>query len=589
MPVLIENIPVTLREQNQWVTWRWEIVDGKWTKPPYIPGETGNAKNNIPATWRSYAEALADYRAGRVDGIGYVFSKDDPFIGIDLDDCRGPRGEIAPWAQEIIARLDSYSEVSPSATGVKVYVIAHKPGQRCKTDYESGEVEMYERLRYFTVTGQRLDARPAEIQKRQEAVDWLYEQVFGIGEEKSKAEPSANGTGKGKAKGKSARKDPFYEKLTDDDLLRLARDAENGQKFSDLCDRGDLSYHGNDDSKADAALCAMLAFWCQSDRERMDRLFRKSKLKREKWDEQRGETTYGGLTLDFAISKCKEWYSPPGPTPTMKGAGKKAEPDGAEPANRPSDDWPPPAVVVLRNWLKEKYAPTFKRGKLLYSAKLGRDISISEITQTSEVLALLAAQTDAPRLRGSNVVDTGSLPYWFRTWLPAAWGDLAEPLPDEPDCAEMVEPAREEFAGRLSAGLLTMVPLSYTYRENGEERVEVQRRPILEWAGMFAKPGRWEGVRGYRIWSRKEVDRIRIAIRTELFGQLSARVLAGTTQAKLTSLCVLYGLGAGCHVQGGDLRATELTADFLSDLAAGPEDRRTDGEETHAPAGESAS
>ena len=80
------------------------------------------------------------------------------------------------------------------------------------------------------------------------------------------------------------------------------------------------------------------------------------------------------------------------------------------------------------------------------------------------------------------------------------------------------------------------------------------------------------------------------AIRAELFSQLHCRDLNGLTQRRLSDLCILYGVGTPCKIQGGDNRATELTADFLADLMSGPADpTMTQEGETHAGACEGAS
>jgi primase-polymerase (primpol)-like protein len=54
-------------------------------------------------------------------GVGFVFSSDDPYVGIDLDGCRNPQtGYIEPWALEIVRRLNSYTEISRSGTGLHI-------------------------------------------------------------------------------------------------------------------------------------------------------------------------------------------------------------------------------------------------------------------------------------------------------------------------------------------------------------------------------------------------------------------------------------------------------------------------------------
>jgi hypothetical protein len=164
LPVNPDGIPAELRERQQWVVWRWEwrgdkAGKGQWTKVPCVAGQATEggirqAKTNEPRTWSEFAQALAAYGQGGWDGIGYVFSRDDPYCGVDLDACRDPdTGAMDPWAGELLALLDGYAEVSPTGTGVKVIVRATKPGKRCKTAYAGGEVEMYDRGRYFTLTG----------------------------------------------------------------------------------------------------------------------------------------------------------------------------------------------------------------------------------------------------------------------------------------------------------------------------------------------------------------------------------------------------------------------------------------------------
>jgi hypothetical protein len=295
------------------------------------------------------------------------------------------------------------------------------------------------------------------------------------------------------------------------------------------------------------------------------------------------------MTVEFAVENCGEVYDP-GIRVKMTG-GRMPEGEGDALAADPPH-WPPPAVVVLRKWIRDKYNPTFRRGAKLYSAALGRDVSPSEVSAcpTSDVLALLQEQDDAPRAR-NGAKDSSLLVFHFRTWIPVAWGDLAAGLPEEADSAEVVEPAKEEFVRGLTAVLVTLIPLSYKHTKNGIDVEEVQRRPVIEWARMFATGPKWGDVRGYRIWARKEGSLLRVALRAELLGQVHARALDGLNQKRLSELCVLYGIGQPCHVKGGAARATELTTEFIADLFASPADPtgQTDAGQTHAPAGESAS
>ena len=151
-----ENIPEQLTDRPQWVCWRLEMRGGKPTKVPYIAGTNGRASSTDLLTWSSFEYALAAYEAGEppYDGIGFVFCSADPFVGIDLDDCRNPQtGEVEPWAQNIIDTFaaEGYVEASPSGTGVHIIVSGiQKEGAR------RGRVEMYGQDRYFSVTGEKI-------------------------------------------------------------------------------------------------------------------------------------------------------------------------------------------------------------------------------------------------------------------------------------------------------------------------------------------------------------------------------------------------------------------------------------------------
>ena len=145
-----DNIPKELTERPQWVVWKLEERDGKPTKVPYSPwtGEHASATNLM--TWSSFDGALVIYHSGDYDGIGFVFSSGDPFVGVDLDDCRNPEtGEIEEWAQACMERFpDAYVEASPSGTGVHIITRGRRREGKRK-----GRVEMYGQERFFTVTG----------------------------------------------------------------------------------------------------------------------------------------------------------------------------------------------------------------------------------------------------------------------------------------------------------------------------------------------------------------------------------------------------------------------------------------------------
>jgi hypothetical protein len=173
-----------LRQRDQWVCWRTIEREGKPTKVPYQPNGH-EARSNDPATWSSYATVTA--AADRFDGIGYVFSAEDPYTGIDIDRALVD-GTLHPGAIEVVQALRSYTEWSPSGVGVHVLVRAHKPDHSRSTTRKTpwgDELAVYDRLRYFAITGRRLPTLPDAIEPRQDEIEALLAHFM----------PSGNGTG----------------------------------------------------------------------------------------------------------------------------------------------------------------------------------------------------------------------------------------------------------------------------------------------------------------------------------------------------------------------------------------------------------
>jgi putative DNA primase/helicase len=103
------------------------VIRGKHDKVPYTASTGRRASTTDPTTWTSFNDALA--HLDTFEGVGLVLGRE--LIGVDLDKCRDPEtGYIEPWAQKIIARLDSYTEISPSGTGLKVLLRGTLPPGR---------------------------------------------------------------------------------------------------------------------------------------------------------------------------------------------------------------------------------------------------------------------------------------------------------------------------------------------------------------------------------------------------------------------------------------------------------------------------
>jgi putative DNA primase/helicase len=127
-------------------------VGEKPDKVPYSARTGRKASTTDLLTWGTSEETLKAYEGGAYAGVGFVFCSGDPYAGIDLDNCVGEGGEIAPWALEIVRSLDSYTELSATGTGLHVIVRGDAPNRR------KGGIEVYSSKRFFAMTGHAVGA-----------------------------------------------------------------------------------------------------------------------------------------------------------------------------------------------------------------------------------------------------------------------------------------------------------------------------------------------------------------------------------------------------------------------------------------------
>lgn len=288
----LDYIPVELKGQDHFVCWSYEIRKGERTKVPKNPRTGKNAMSNNPKTWGTLAEATRYYEAHKnngIAGIGFELGdKATALVGWDLDHCHDSEtGAIEPWALDIVKRLDSYTEVTPSGTGLRIFVTAILPPEGRK----KGDIECYDSGRFLTLTGAHLEETPFTIEERHSQVEALHKEIFDAKENQQTQGPRT-----------------VVETGDDSEILDRARSAKNGAIFSKLW-TGDWKGAGyTSQSEADMALCLHLAFWTGRDAERIDRLFRQSGLMREKWDEKHGRDTYGNITIEKAIASAGDVY-----------------------------------------------------------------------------------------------------------------------------------------------------------------------------------------------------------------------------------------------------------------------------------------
>lgn len=318
----IENIPLELRELHQWVCWK-RITRGddpKPTKVPYLPCGTKPAKSDDPDTWCSFDEARAGLTRGVVDGIGFVFSPDDPYFGLDLDKVIDPQSSsILPWTDEqrkcehwsrsapdpeqILSAFSDrcYCEKSPSGTGIHIIGRGTLPRGR-----HLGNLEIYKLGRFFTVTGNVLSKPPEPLADCSRSIDALM--LYFDAKPKPKNKP------------KAPRQQPHHPSAAPpsiDQIIAKIKTAQNAALFDQLYSGSTSGYESH--SEADAALCGIISFWSAGDPLVIDSVFRQSKLYRDKWDEQHSSDgrTYGQMTIDNSLLGCNEFYD-------WSGGGKPA-------------------------------------------------------------------------------------------------------------------------------------------------------------------------------------------------------------------------------------------------------------------------
>lgn len=272
-----KNIPESLKQLNQWVCFKLEPnkKKGKADKIPKDPKTGYNAKSNNPATWSDYQTAVKAVSKYGFDGIGIQFA--NGIFGVDLDNVI-EGGKLTAEAQDIIKTLDSYTEYSPSGTGIHILCKGSIPAK----DRRKGNVEMYSEGRFFTVTG-KVVGTPKDIQERTTQAATVHAKYL-------KREETPKATNQ-----------PQELNLSDGELISKAMGARNGHIFRALWN-GDISGYPSQ-SEADLALCNLLAYWTNGNAYRMDALFRQSALYREeKWNKRHGSDTYGNMTLNKALS-----------------------------------------------------------------------------------------------------------------------------------------------------------------------------------------------------------------------------------------------------------------------------------------------
>lgn len=284
-------------------------------KKPRSPhtGQVCDPHDSANRSDRATAETAVMLGLG--EGVGFVFTADDPYFFLDIDHAL-VGGAWSPVAVELCTLLAGcYVEVSRSGTGLHIIGTGTLPtGHRTRCQ-EHG-LELYTSGRYCALTGRQSSGSwsyPAQAQLEQ-----IRDKYFPGAPERDLAtwssEPCAEWSGP-----------------TDDlDLIAKmlsskpsAAAAFGGRAtIQDLWEGRTEAYH-DDSSAADAALCQHLAFWTGKDCDRIDRLVRMSGLMREKWERD----DYRERTILRATALCQQVYNSTSRPAVIEPPPAAAEPD----------------------------------------------------------------------------------------------------------------------------------------------------------------------------------------------------------------------------------------------------------------------
>lgn len=354
--VIPGNIPDIMKNTPSWVLWKYENRDGKYSKIPYFYNHAHNryerASSDNAGTWGTFEEVYTHYKKSGFDGIGFVFydKKDTTIIketkwgkrptliipnGVDLPDIsfsgmdidhviNKETGVIDEKAAEIIEKLNTYTEFSPSGTGTHSYCIGPFKGENLKAK----PFEFYYHTRFFTVTGNIYGtSRPIR-----EGGEILQSIVGMIREERDRRKAERNASTQGPScqlptnnhaqhsMGNSV-SNGAYNPNTADEVIETIRNHARGKQaslFSSLYDRGEINAYGNDESAADMALMNILPFWCNGNPDLMESVFSLSSLgQREKWKKR---PDYRKMTIEKALAS---WNGKTFNPPRDRGQGKE--------------------------------------------------------------------------------------------------------------------------------------------------------------------------------------------------------------------------------------------------------------------------
>jgi len=314
----MQNIPAALNALapfKQFILWQAILKDdGKFTKIPVSPhtlkkfDDEGNGVLSDPNEWVDGATACSICNVAGTDyGVGFVFTRLDPFFFVDIDNCLDENNDWSPLAVELMTAFNGAAiEVSHSQKALHIIGQGRPVPHGCRNTKLN--IEYYTESRFVALTGHNIVGDAAT--DHTEALFKITNDYF----PPSRASASGFEWTKGPVEN--------WNGPTDDGKLieraskskSIAGTLGGRATFVDLFTGNEkqLSEHFPEStdgepynrSSADAALASHLAFWTGKDCDRIRRLMELSALKRKKWNRKGHD--YLKLTIENACLLCDD-------------------------------------------------------------------------------------------------------------------------------------------------------------------------------------------------------------------------------------------------------------------------------------------
>ena len=205
-----------MMDHPHWIAWRAGKPDPKTLKFKKTPINihTGNSATGGHKTGEylkncgTFEQAISSLQKFNLTGVGFVVNEKDPVVAVDIDDCIEDR-TITAEAQEIIDQAKSYTEISPSGTGIRIFVLGKLPPGALNNP-RNNPCEIYDSGKFLTVTGNVWE-KPRKVVENQVFIDWFCKNKTGfrgVGNNKEKFQAAVKNVLDGVAEGQ--RDDALY-------------------------------------------------------------------------------------------------------------------------------------------------------------------------------------------------------------------------------------------------------------------------------------------------------------------------------------------------------------------------------------------